>query len=306
MWKYILRRLLITLPILLLVVTLVFLVFQIVPGDPARMYTGEQATQEEVDRVRAEFGLDQPLPVQYFNYLSRLARADLGRSIMTRRAVSEEILPRFWNTVQLAIGAIVFATLVGLVLGSVSAVKSGSSWDYMATILALVGISIPVFWLGLLLMYFFTLQLGILPSSGKDGWQYYIMPTITLSVFSLAFITRMTRSSLLDTINQDYVRTARAKGLDERKVLVAHALRNALLPVVTVVGLRFGYMLGGAVITEVVFAWPGMGRLLISAVSSRDIPVVQACLLVFATSFVLVNLFVDVLYAFVDPRIRYR
>jgi ABC-type dipeptide/oligopeptide/nickel transport system permease component len=297
---------LITLPILLLVVTLVFLVFQIVPGDPARMYTGEQATQEEVDRVRAEFGLDQPLPVQYFNYLSRLARADLGRSIMTRRAVSEEILPRFWNTVQLAIGAIVFATLVGLVLGSVSAVKSGSSWDYMATILALVGISIPVFWLGLLLMYFFTLQLGILPSSGKDGWQYYIMPTITLSVFSLAFITRMTRSSLLDTINQDYVRTARAKGLDERKVLVAHALRNALLPVVTVVGLRFGYMLGGAVITEVVFAWPGMGRLLISAVSSRDIPVVQACLLVFATSFVLVNLFVDVLYAFVDPRIRYR
>jgi ABC-type dipeptide/oligopeptide/nickel transport system permease component len=306
MGKYILRRLLITLPILLLVVTLVFLVFQIVPGDPARMYTGEQATQEEVDRVRAEFGLDQPLPVQYFNYLSRLARADLGRSIMTRRAVSEEILPRFWNTVQLAIGAIVFATLVGLVLGSVSAVKSGSSWDYMATILALVGISIPVFWLGLLLMYFFTLQLGILPSSGKDGWQYYIMPTITLSVFSLAFITRMTRSSLLDTINQDYVRTARAKGLDERKVLVAHALRNALLPVVTVVGLRFGYMLGGAVITEVVFAWPGMGRLLISAVSSRDIPVVQACLLVFATSFVLVNLFVDVLYAFVDPRIRYR
>ena len=306
MGNYVLRRLVITVPILLLVVTLVFLVFQLIPGDAARMYAGEQATEDEVERVRREFGLDDPLVVQYASYLERLSRGDLGKSIMTRRAVSTEIGGRFWNTVQLAVGAIILATAVGLLLGAVSAVKRGSTWDYFATILALVGISTPVFWLGLLMMYVFTLRLGILPSSGKDGWQYHIMPTITLSVFSIAFITRMTRSSLLETINQDYVRTARAKGVAERWVLLRHALRNALLPIITIVGLRFGYMLGGAVITEVVFSWPGMGRLLISAVSQRDVQVVQACLLVFATSFVLVNLAVDIAYAFVDPRIRHR
>jgi ABC-type dipeptide/oligopeptide/nickel transport system permease component len=289
-----------------MVVTLVFLVFQLIPGDAARMYAGEQATEEEVERVRREFGLDDPLIVQYASYLERLARGDLGTSIMTRRAVTTEIRDRFWNTVQLAVGAIVLATVVGLLLGTISAVKRGSAWDYFATIVALLGISIPVFWLGLLMMYVFTLQLDMLPSSGKNGWKYYIMPTITLSVFSIAFITRMTRSSLLETINQDYVRTARAKGLAEKWVLLRHALRNALLPIVTIIGLRFGYMLGGAVIIEVVFSWPGMGRLLISAVSQRDVQVVQACLLVFATSFVLVNLIVDVAYAFVDPRIRYQ
>jgi peptide/nickel transport system permease protein len=303
--KYTLRRLLIAIPILFTVVTLVFFIFRIVPGDPARMLAGEDASQEQIERIRAEWGLDQPVLVQYTTYLRRIAQGDLGQSIMTRRPVSTEIWYRFWNTIQLAITAIALATVCGVFFGTVSAVRRGSIWDFFATLISLLGISIPVFWLGLLLMYLFSIQLGFLPSAGKDGWKYFIMPTITLSVFSLAFITRITRSSLLETLHQDYVRTARAKGVQEMRVLISHALRNALLPVVTVVGLRFGYMLGGAVITEVVFAWPGIGRLLIQAVGARDIPVVQAILLVFAASFVLVNLTVDILYAYIDPRIRY-
>jgi ABC-type dipeptide/oligopeptide/nickel transport system permease component len=303
--KYALRRLLIAIPILFSVVTLVFFIFRVVPGDPARMLAGEDASQEQIQRIREEWGLDDPVLVQYANYLSRIARADLGQSIMTRRPVSTEIGSRFLNTVQLAVTAIIVATVFGIFFGTVSAVKRGTVWDLLATVISLMGISIPVFWLGLLLMYLFSIHLGMLPSAGKDGWKYFIMPTITLSVFSLAFITRITRSSLLETLHEDYVRTARAKGVQEMRVLLRHALRNALLPVVTVVGLRFGYMLGGAVITEVVFAWPGLGRLLISAVGGRDIPVVQAVLLVFAASFVLVNLCVDILYAFIDPRIRY-
>jgi peptide/nickel transport system permease protein len=303
--KYALRRLLIAIPILFSVVTLVFFIFRVVPGDPARMLAGEDASQEQIQRIREEWGLDDPVLIQYANYLSRIARADLGQSIMTRRPVSTEIGSRFFNTVQLAVTAIIVATVFGIFFGTVSAVKRGTVWDLFATMISLMGISIPVFWLGLLLMYLFSIQLGLLPSAGKDGWKYFIMPTITLSVFSLAFITRITRSSLLETLHEDYVRTARAKGVQEMRVLLRHALRNALLPVVTVVGLRFGYMLGGAVITEVVFAWPGLGRLLISAVGGRDIPVVQAVLLVFAASFVLVNLCVDILYAFIDPRIRY-
>jgi ABC-type dipeptide/oligopeptide/nickel transport system permease component len=303
--KYALRRLLIAIPILFAVVTLVFFIFRVVPGDPARMLAGEDASQEQIQRIREEWGLDDPVLVQYANYLSRIARADLGQSIMTRRPVSTEIGSRFLNTVQLAVTAIIVATVFGIFFGTVSAVKRGTVWDLLATVISLMGISIPVFWLGLLLMYLFSIHLGMLPSAGKDGWKYFIMPTITLSVFSLAFITRITRSSLLETLHEDYVRTARAKGVQEMRVLLRHALRNALLPVVTVVGLRFGYMLGGAVITEVVFAWPGLGRLLISAVGGRDIPVVQAVLLVFAASFVLVNLCVDILYAFIDPRIRY-
>lgn len=287
------------------VVTLVFFMFRIVPGDPARMMVGEDATEAQVQRIREELGLDRPLSVQYISYLGDLLQADLGTSNMTSRPVSTEIGGRFVNTLQLAVTAIILATVCGLTFGVISAVKRGSIWDFLATLISLLGISIPVFWLGLLLMYFFSIQLGILPSAGKDGWKYFIMPTITLSVFSLAFITRIARSSMLETMNEDYVRTARSKGVREFHVLWRHALRNALLPIVTVVGLRFGYMVGGAVITETVFAWPGLGRLLISSVSARDLPVVQAILLVFAGSFVLVNLLVDVAYAYIDPRIRY-
>lgn len=305
MLGYIIKRLLISLPILLLVVTMVFFAFQLIPGDPARVYAGEQASAEVVERLRHDLGLDRPVFDQYVGYLGRLSRGDLGNSIFTRRPVTTEIQDRFANTVKLSICAITLASMVGIALGTIAAINRGRLWDHVASVVALLGTSIPVFWLGLLMMLFFGLTLGLLPTAGNEGWQSYIMPTITLAVFSLAFIARMTRSSLLEAIGQDYVRTARAKGLAERNALIQHALRNALLPILTVVGLRFGYMLGGAVITEQLFAWPGMGRLLVTAVSQRDIPVVQGVLLVFAASFVLVNLAVDVAHGFVDPRIRH-
>ena len=295
-----------SIPILLLAVTAVFFAFQVIPGDPARLYVGSDASSEAVEQARRDLGLDRPVQVQYFDYLSRLARADLGRSMATRRPVTRELGPRFLNTIKLAVAGILVATTIGVLLGTIAAVKQGTVWDHLASVVALMGISIPVFWLGLLLMYLFSVQLRILPSAGNDTWRHYFMPTLSLATFSLAFIARMTRSSLLEVIRQDYVRTARAKGVPEWAVVGYHALRNALLPVVIIVGLRFGYMLGGAVVTEEVFAWPGMGRLLVTAVSQRDIPVIQGALLVFATAFVVVNLLVDLLYGFLDPQIRYR
>lgn len=303
---YIARRILSSVPILLLAVTAVFFAFQIIPGDPARLYVGSDASQEAVDQARRDLGLDRPVAVQYVTYLARLARADLGRSISTRRAVSVELGSRFVNTVKLALASILVAAVGGIALGTIAAVKQGTVWDHMATLLALLGISIPVFWLGLLLMYLLSVQWQLLPSAGNDTWRHYFMPTISLATFSLAFITRMTRSSLLEVIRQDYVRTARAKGVPEWMVVAGHALRNALLPVTIIVGLRFGYMLGGAVVTEEVFAWPGLGRLLVTAVGQRDIPVIQGVLLVFAASFVFVNMAVDLIYGFLDPQIRYR
>jgi len=306
MTRYIAKRFLISIPILLLVVTLVFFAFQLIPGDPARMYVGVDASQEAVERVRHDLGLDQPVLTQYVEYMSRLARGDLGKSIYTRRPVVQELGPRFWNTVQLSMAAIVFATVVGVVLGTLATVKQGTVWDHLLTVLSLFGISMPVFWMGLLLAYVFSVQLHWLPSAGNESWRHFLMPTFCLSAFSLAFITRMTRSALLEVMAQDYVRTALAKGVREAVVVGWHALRNALLPVVTVVGLRFGYMLGGAVVTEEVFAWPGLGRLLVVAVGQRDIPLVQGALLLFGISFVLVNLAVDLLYGVLDPRIRHR
>ena len=302
---YILRRVLITMPILFLVVTLVFVAFQFIPGDPAQMYAGSNASLAEVEAARKNLGLDQPPLVQYVRYITRLASGDLGVSIFTRRPVIVEIRDRFWNTVKLSLVAIAAATVLGMAMGVISAINRNGFWDILFTIIALLGISIPVFWLGLLMMWFFSVELGVLPSAGDSSWRHFIMPTVTLAVFSLAFITRMTRASLLETLQEDYVRTARAKGVPQLMVLIRHSLRNALLPIVTVVGLRFGYMLGGSVITESVFAWPGMGRLLVTSVSQRDIPVVQGVLLVFATAFVLVNLVVDLIYGFVDPRIRH-
>ena len=303
---YIARRVLASIPILLLVVTAVFFAFQIIPGDPARLLVGTDASLESVERARRDLGLDKPVLVQYANYLGRLSRGDLGKSLTPRRPVAVELGPRFANTVKLAMASIVVATVTGVLLGTVAAVKQGTAWDHVASVVALLGISIPVFWLGLLLMYLFSVRLHVLPSAGNDTWRHYFMPTLSLATFSLAFIARMTRSSLLEVIRQDYVRTARAKGVPEWLVVGYHALRNALLPVVIIVGLRFGYMLGGAVVTEEVFAWPGMGRLMVMAVGQRDIPVIQGVLLLFATSFVLVNMAVDILYGLLEPQIRYR
>ena len=306
MARFVARRLLASVPVLFLVVTLVFFAFQLIPGDAARMYVGGYATEEAVEAARHELGLDRPVLVQYASYLEGIVRGDLGKSVQTRRSVVQEILPTFVNTIELSLAAIVLASTIGVVLGTVAAIKHGTLWDHVMTVVALFGISVPVFWLGLMMAYFFSVTLHILPSAGKSTWQAFLMPTVCLAAFSVAFITRMTRSSLLEIMGADFIRTARAKGLRESVVVGGHALRNALVPVVTVVGLRFGYMLGGAVITEQVFAWPGLGRLLVTAVTQRDIPMIQGALLIFGASFVLVNLAVDVLYTFLDPRIRYR
>jgi peptide/nickel transport system permease protein len=304
--RYIFKRILVGIPILFLVITTVFFAFRLIPGDAARILAGDDAPIERVELIRGQLGLDRPVLVQYGAYLSGILRGDLGVSFSSRRPVAVEIGTRFWNTFSLSLAAISLATLIGIMLGVLSALFRGTLIDHLVTVVALLGISVPVFWLGLLMMQLFSVNLGWLPAAGHGTWRHFVMPTITLSVFSIAFITRMTRSSLLETIAQDYVRTARAKGVRERWVLILHSLRNALLPVTIVVGLRFGYMVGGAVITEEVFAWPGLGRLLILAVGQRDIPLVQGLLLVFATSFVVVNLLVDIVYAFLDPRIRYR
>ena len=305
MLSYVLRRLFLSIPTVFLVVTLVFFAFQIIPGDAARMYAGDQASVAAVEAIRVELGLDQPVGAQYLSYLKRLANGDLGTSFITRRPVTVEIGTRFANTAILAVGAIIASTLLGTCMGVIAALHRGKWLDHLLSVLAVGGISIPVFWLGLLLMFLFSLRLHWLPVAGNETWRHYIMPIFCLSAYSVAFITRMTRSTVLDVLGSDYVRTAESKGLRPLIVNVRHVVRNALVPLITTVGLRFGYMLGGAVVTETVFAWPGVGRLLVIAVTQRDIPVVQGILLVFASVFVLVNIIVDVLYSVADPRLSY-
>jgi ABC-type dipeptide/oligopeptide/nickel transport system permease component len=302
---YVLRRLVLAVPTLVGVTLVVFALIRLVPGDPARLVLGLQASEEEVQRLRVQLGLDQPLPVQYARFLARLLQGDLGRSVVTGEPVLREIGARLPATVQLAVTSTVVATLAGVALGVVSATRQYSWWDYAVMTVALFGISLPVFWLGLMLMLLFSVHLRWLPAGGYGTPAHLVLPTVTLAAFSVAIIARMTRSSLLEVLHQDYVRTAWAKGLSSRAVVLRHALKNALIPVVTVIGLQFGGLLGGAILTETVFAWPGMGRLLVGAIVARDYPVVQGTVLVFAALFTLVNLAVDVLYAYVDPRIHY-
>ena len=305
MAAYVIRRLFISIPTVFLVVTAVFFAFQVIPGDAARMYAGDQASVAAVEAIRVELGLDQPVSVQYLSYLKRLGSGDLGISFITRRPVTVEIGTRFANTAILAFGAIILSTALGIFMGVVAALNRGKWLDYFLSVLAVGGISIPVFWLGLLLMFLFSLKLHWLPTAGNATWQHYIMPTFCLSVYSVAFITRMARSTVLDVLGRDYVRTAQSKGLREKIINMRHVVRNAFIPLITTIGLRFGYMLGGAVVTETVFAWPGVGRLLVIAVTQRDIPVVQGILLVFASVFLLVNIIVDILYSVADPRLSY-
>ncbi len=305
MSAYVLRRLVLAVPTLVGVTLVVFALIRLVPGDPARLVLGLQASEEEVQRLRVQLGLDQPLPVQYARFLARLLQGDLGRSVVTGEPVLREIGARLPATVQLAVTSTVVATLAGVAAGVVSATRQYSWWDYAVMTVALFGISLPVFWLGLMLMLLFSVHLRWLPAGGYGTPAHLVLPTVTLAAFSVAIIARMTRSSLLEVLHQDYVRTAWAKGLSSRAVVLRHALKNALIPVVTVIGLQFGGLLGGAILTETVFAWPGMGRLLVGAIVARDYPVVQGTVLVFAALFTLVNLAVDVLYAYVDPRIHY-
>jgi glutathione transport system permease protein len=306
MLGYTVRRLGWGIPLLLMVVSAVFLIFALIPGDPAVIYAGESASPDVLARVRHEFGLDKPLYVRYVVYLEQLSRGNLGTSVFSGVPVSSQIRERFGNTLRLALVSIVLATLVGVSTGVLAAITKDSLLDHVATVCALAGISLPGFWLGLLLIYVFAVELHWFPTGGIGGWQFYVLPAALLSVFSAAYCSRITRSAFLEVIHQDYITTARAKGVTERHVILKHALRNAVIPVITVMGLRLGLMLTGSVITETIFAWPGLGRLIVTAVNNRDYPVIQGTLLTFAALFVVVNLCVDVAYVALDPRIKYQ
>lgn len=291
-------------PVLVGVSLTAFLILHLAPGDPARLMAGVEASQEDVDMLRHKFGLDRPLPVQYAMFVKGLFTGEL-MSLRFESPAMEIILPKLKNTLILACASIVVAVVLGVTAGVLSATHRKSWIDYTATILSLFGISMPVFWWGLLLMLLFSVKLMWLPSGGMGTFRHIILPAVVLGTASTGIIARMTRSSMLDVLRQDYITTAAAKGLTRRLVVNRHALRNALIPTVTVVGLQFGQLLAGAVLTETVFTWPGIGRLLVTSILARDLPVVQATLVIIALLFVFVNLAVDILYAVLDPRIRY-
>lgn len=303
--QYIIRRLLIMIPVILGISLIIFTVVRIIPGDPAYILAGPHATKEQMDQIRAQLGLDKHPVTQYMIFLKNLFQGDLGTSTRTGLPVIREILTRFPNTLLLALASILLATVFGVTIGIIAGVKQNSKFDYLSMLVALLGLSMPVFWLGLMLMLLFSIKLGWFPAVGADSLKHLVLPAITLGANSTAIIARMTRSSMLEVIRLDYIRTARAKGLAEKVVIFRHALKNALIPVVTVIGLQTGTLLGGAVLTEIVFAWPGIGRLLVEAILSRDYPVVQGVVLLIATVFIFVNLIVDILYSYLDPRIRY-
>jgi peptide/nickel transport system permease protein len=302
---YVARRVVASVPTLWGVATVVFVMARLLPGDPARVIAGVLASPEDVERIRQQMGLDQPLWVQYGNFLGSLLRLNLGTSAHTNAPVIEEIGSRLPYTVELAVVALVLAVTVGVLAGVAAAIRRNTMLDLLISSFSVFGVSMPVYWLGLMMIILFAIDLRLLPAAGADEPTSILMPAVTLALFSLGLIARMTRSSMLEVLGQDYVRTARAKGAPLRSVVFRHALRNALLPIMTVIGLQFGALLGGAVVTETVFAWPGVGRLLIDSIFFRDYPVVQGLVLMFGTTFVVINLLVDLLYAYVDPRIHY-
>jgi peptide/nickel transport system permease protein len=303
---FIARRLLLLAPVLLGISLVVFGALRLVPGDPARVLAGTEATEEVVESLRARYGLDRPLPLQYAVWLGRALSGDLGISIKSGRPVLAEIGARYGNTLALAALSALLAVAIGVPIGVLAASRRGRLTDRVAMVLALVGVCVPAFWLGLVLQILLSVRLGLLPTTGAGSWQHLVAPSLTLAAFAVANFTRITRAAVLEVLSQDYVRTARAKGLAEPVVLRAHALRNALLPVVTVVGVEIGHLLAGAVVVETVFAYPGIGRFLVESIMSRDYPAVQAVVLAIAGSWVVVNLLVDVTYGVLDPRVSYR
>jgi peptide/nickel transport system permease protein len=333
MFRYIIKRFLTIVPVLLGVSILVFGFIRLIPGDPATVMLGERATPESVARVREQLGLDKPIYEQYLLYLSKALRGDLGASVLRQEPVTREIVRRFPATIELSFGAISVALMIGIPAGIISAVRRHSWFDSLSMLLALTGVSMPIFWLGIMLTLLFAVILHLLPTSGRldadtefttitnlllfdsllqgnpdvffEALRHLILPAIALGTIPMAIIARMTRSAMLEVLSQDYIRTAHAKGLHERAVVIQHALRNALLPVITVVGLQVGILLSGAILTETIFSWPGIGRWLVEAIYARDYPIVQGVTLFIAIIFVLTNLTVDVLYAWADPRIKF-
>ncbi|HEY4552707.1 MAG TPA: ABC transporter permease [Bacillaceae bacterium] len=310
MTKYIIRRLLQTIPVLIGVSILVFSLMHLIPGDPAQIIAGEGASPKTVEQIREKLGLNEPVHVQYASYMGNVLKGDLGSSIRSGRSVSDEIQARFWVTVELAFYSTLLAVFIGLIAGVISAVRHYTVLDVTIMLIALFGLSMPNFWMGLILIDWFAVGgdwlpdwLKMRPSGWGDDWRQVVLPVITLGTGGAAIIARMTRSSMLEVIGQDYIRTARAKGVAERTVIYRHALKNALIPVITVVGLEFGAFLGGAVLTETIFAINGMGRLTIYAIQQRDFPIVQGTVLVISVLFVLVNLLVDISYRLLNKRV---
>jgi len=306
MANYFLKRLLGLLPTLLAVAVLVFLFVHMLPGDPARLAAGPDAGPETIELVRKDLGLDKPLVAQFYDFFGRMLHGDFGHSMRTRRPVSTEIAERFMPTLWLTLASMAWSVVFGMTIGIASAVFRNRWPDRLGMILAVSGISFPAFALGMLLMQIFSVELGWLPTVGADTWRHYILPSITLGAAVAAVMARFTRASFVEVMQEDFVRTARAKGLSEWVVIAKHCLRNALIPVVTMMGLQFGFLLGGSIVVETVFNWPGLGRLLVDAVGMRDYPVIQTLVLLFSLEFILINLVVDVLYGFINPTIRYR
>lgn len=335
MLDYISKRLLNLIPVLLGITLLVFTLLHLIPGDPAMVMTGERATPEQVAALREQLGLNQPLPLQYLTFLGNIIQFNFGKSIISGVPIAEEIKIRWPATFELSVAAMLIAVTLGIPAGILAAVRKNSLWDNLTISSSLLGVSLPVYWLGLLLIYLFSVNLNWLPPSGRmsidiglnfkpitgfyvldsllqfdlktlaDVLSHLILPAFTLSTIPLAILTRITRSAMIEVLSQDYIRTARAKGLPERWVILKHALKNALLPVVTIIGLQFGALLGGAILTETIFSWPGIGSWIYEGILNRDYPVVQGGVVFVAIAFVLINLLVDISYAFVDPRIKY-
>lgn len=303
MFIFIMRRLLQMIPVLLGVILVVFLIMQMVPGDPAVLLAGESATKEQVQEIRKQLGLDKPIMVQYFAYVGDVVTGDLGTSIRSNRPVLDEILVRLPVTMELAFWSILVTIFLGLLAGIISATKQYSFSDISLMIVALLGVSLPNFWLGLMLILFFSVKIQIFPVAGWGTFMHVILPAITLGTAGAAIVARMTRSSMLEVLRQDYIRTAKAKGVKEQVIVYKHALKNAMIPVITVVGLQFGALLGGTVLTETVFAINGLGRLIIDAIRMRDLPVVQGSILFVSVIFVVVNMFVDISYRLLNKRI---
>ena len=305
MTGFIVRRLLLAIPTLFGVLIVAFLLLYVAPGDPVMAMVGERADEQTIARLRAELRLDDPLPVQFAHYVIGIGKGDLGRSYITNRPIRNDILERFPKTLQLAGAAMLLATVCGVTLGIFSARNPGGLIDRIGLGVAYLGISFPVYWVGLLLILLFAVTLHWLPPSGFGGLRYLALPALALGMRSIAFLARMTRSSMLDALGADYVRTARAKGLSERLVVGRHALRNALIPIITVLGLDFGAYLTGSILTETVFSWPGLGRYVVNAIARRDLPAIQGSVLFLSVVFVLVNLITDLAYAKADPRVTY-
>lgn len=304
MGKYILKRLLVVMPTLLFIVFVVFFILNITPGDPGRIMLGTTATQEQVDMLNESLGVNRPLLVRYVDYIWDALHGDFGTSYTFNVPVTQVLMPKFPTTLRLAILSVCCSALLGIPLGILSAVKKHSLIDNALTVLALFLASVPGFWLGLMLMLWLSLSWGLLPSSGVGTWQHYIMPVMTLALPSAAFISRLTRTTMLDSMNQDYIRTAKGKGARDRRVIFGHALRNALIPVITQLGMNFAGLLGGAMITEIVFGLPGFGNAIVAAIKAKDVPLTMFAVIFLSTTFMLIMLVVDLIYAFIDPRIK--